>query len=111
MVAIALQAAVLSRKRIAWFGATDADHTDLGVVFERALILWRGAVGELPDAHAVVPAAPVVDHGTIPGRARRNDGDHDPAGHEQCAGVSNNTILSAFAVLEEVGRVRQHQAH
>src|SRR5258708_37297217 len=111
MVAIALQAAVLSRKRIAWFGATDADHTDLGVVFERSLILWRGAVGKLPDAHPVVPAAPVVDHGTIPGRARRNDGDQYPTRHEQQAGVGDDAVLGALAVLEEVGRVGQHQAH
>src|SRR5258708_38699931 len=104
MVAIALQAAVLRRNRIARLGAPDTDDADLREILKGALILQRGAVGKLPDAHAVVPAAPVVDHGAIPGRARRDDSDQYPTRHEQRSCGGNDTILSAFAVLEEVGR-------
>src|SRR5258708_16857542 len=111
MVAIALQAAVLRWNRIARLGAPDTGDADLREILKGALILRRGAVGKLPDAHPVVPAGPVVDHRAVPGRARRNDGDQYPTRHEQRASVGNDTILSAFAVLEEVGRVRKHQAH
>src|SRR5258708_19558305 len=111
MVAIALQAAVLRWNRIARLGAPDTGDADLREILKGALILRRGAVGKLPDAHPVVPAGPVVDHRAVPGRARRNDGDQYPTRHEQRASVGNDTILSAFAVLEEVGRVGKHQAH
>src|SRR5258708_40371976 len=105
MVAIALQAAALRRNRITWFGAPDADHADLGVVLKGTLLFGGCAVRELPDAYAAVPAAPVVDHRAIPGRACRDDGDQHPAGHQQRASVGDDAVLGAFAVLEEVGRV------
>src|SRR5713101_6221942 len=111
MVAIALQSAALRRNGIAWFGSPDAGHADLRVVLKGALFFRRGAVGELPDAHAVVPATPVVDHGAVPGRTRRDDGDHDPSWHEQHSSIGDDAVLGAFAVLEKVRRVREHQTH
>ncbi len=63
MVAIPLQAAALRRHGIAWLGSSHADHTDLRDVLEGSLLIWGGAVGELPDADTVVPAAPVMANG------------------------------------------------
>src|SRR5258708_25911953 len=111
MVAIALQAAVLHRNRIARLGAPDTDDADLREILKGALILRSSSVGELPDAHPVVPAAPVVDHRAIPGRAGWDDSDQYPARHEQCSCVGNDTILGALAILEEVGWDGQHHAH
>src|SRR5579864_968244 len=111
MVAIALQATALRRNRVARFGSPDADHAHLRVVLEGALILRRGAVGKLPDAHAIVPATPVVDHGAVPGRTGRDDGDHHSAWLKQCSGIGDDAVLGAFAVLEKVRWVRQHQAY
>src|SRR2546428_4212396 len=111
MVAIALQAAALRRDRVTWFGTPDADHADLGVVLKGTFLFGGCAVRELPDAYAVVPAAPVVDHGAVPGRACRDNGDQYPARYEQCSCVGDDAVLGALAVLEEVGRVRKHQAH
>src|SRR6266568_7997157 len=108
MAAVALQPAALRRDGIAWFGSPDADHADLGVVFEGALILCPCAVRKLPDAHAVVPATPVVDHGAIPGRTSRDDGGHHPSWHEQYSSVGDDAVLGAFAILEKVRRVRKH---
>jgi hypothetical protein len=53
----------------------------------------------------------VVNHGAVPGRARRNDGDQHPAGHQQGPGVCQYAVLGALTILEEVGWVGQHQAH
>src|SRR5258708_12471005 len=106
MVAIALQAAALRRNRITWFGAPDADHTDLGVVLKGTFLFGGCAVRELPDAYAVVPAAPVVDHRAVPGRAGRDDSDQYPTSHEHRSCVANHTLLGAFAFLEESRRVR-----
>ena len=111
MVAIPLQSAALRRDGVACFGSADADHTDLRKVFKRALVLNPCTIRELPDAYAVVPATPVVNHGAIPGRAGRDNGNHDPAWHEQHASIGDDAVLGAFAILEKVRRVRQHQAH
>ena len=111
MVAIALQSAALRRDGVARFGSADADHAHLRIVFEGALILRLCTVRKLPDAHAVIPATPVVNHGAIPGRTGRDNGDHHPSWHEQHSGIGDDAVLGAFAVLEKVRRVRQHQAH
>jgi len=53
----------------------------------------------------------VADHGAIPGRAGREDGDQHASRHQQRSGIGKHAVLGAFAVLEEVGWVGQHQAH
>ena len=111
MVAIALQSAALRRDGVARFGSPDADHAHLRKVFERALVLSPCTVGELPDAHAVVPATPVVNHGAIPGRTRRDNGDHHPSWHEQHSGIGDDAVFGAFAVLEKVRWVREDETH
>jgi hypothetical protein len=111
VIAVALQSAAFSRNRISRFLSPYANNAYLGIVFERTLILCLRAIRKLPDSYAIVPAAPVIDHDAIPGRTRRDDGDHDPAWHEQQARIGYDAIFGAFAILEKVGRVCEHEAH
>ena len=111
VIAIALQSAALCRDRVARFGSADADHAHLRIVLEGAHMLRLCTIRKLPDAYAVIPATPVVDHGAIPGRTSRDNGNHHSAWHEQHASVGDDAVFGAFAVLEKVRRVREDETH
>ena len=81
------------------------------IILKATLLVFGCPVGELPDAHLVIPFAPVRDHGAVPGGSGRDNRHYDASGHEQFSGIGDNAVLRPFAVAEEVRRVGQHETH